>query len=105
VLRLESGTDRALFVGDLMHSPIQIVDPDTNSCFCEDPAEARATRRRLLGAAAEDNSLVIPAHLGGHGAAEVVRDGGGFAVKGWAPFSPYAGQDAGRTGERNTERA
>lgn len=49
VLRLESGSDRALFVGDLMHSPIQIHEPDANSCFCEDPAEARATRHAAPG--------------------------------------------------------
>ncbi|MEU5742195.1 MBL fold metallo-hydrolase, partial [Streptomyces tendae] len=89
VLRLESGSDRALFVGDLMHSPIQIHEPDANSCFCEDPAEARATRHKLLGAAVDSNALVFPAHLGGHGAAEVVRAGSKFAIKGWAPFARY----------------
>ncbi|GAB2964405.1 MBL fold metallo-hydrolase [Nonomuraea fastidiosa] len=89
VLTLESGSDRALFVGDLLHNPFQIHEPDANSCFCEDPAEARATRRALLGRAADENALIIPAHLGGHGAAEVVRDGGKFAIKGWAPFAPY----------------
>ena len=87
VVTLESGTDRALFVGDLLHSPLQIVEPDTNSCFCEDPAEASATRRRLLGRAADTNALVLPAHLGGHGGAEVVRDGNRFAIKEWAPFA------------------
>ncbi len=87
--RLESGSDRALFVGDLMHSPIQIVEPDANSCFCEDPAEARATRHKLLGSAVDSNALVFPAHLGGHGAAEVVREGSKFAVKGWAAFAKY----------------
>lgn len=70
VLRLESGSDRALFVGDLMHSPIQIHEPDANSCFREDPAEARATRRELPGSAVDSNALVFPAHLGGHGAAK-----------------------------------
>ncbi|MEU9609016.1 MBL fold metallo-hydrolase [Streptomyces sp. NPDC048057] len=86
VLTLESGTDRALFVGDLLHTPLQFVSPDTNSCFCEDPAEARATRRRLLGRASDTNALVLPAHLGGAGGAEVVRDGDGFAIEAWAPF-------------------
>jgi glyoxylase-like metal-dependent hydrolase (beta-lactamase superfamily II) len=89
VLTLASGTDRAVFVGDLVHNPVQILEPDANSCFCEDPAGARATRRRILGRAADDNALLIPAHLGGHGAAEVVRDGDAFAIKGWAPFAPY----------------
>jgi glyoxylase-like metal-dependent hydrolase (beta-lactamase superfamily II) len=89
VLTLESGSDRALFVGDLLHNPFQIHEPDVNSCFCEDPAAAVATRRELLGRAADTNALIIPAHLGGHGAAEVVREGDKFAVKGWAPFAPY----------------
>ncbi|MFE1931466.1 MBL fold metallo-hydrolase [Streptomyces sp. NPDC059474] len=87
VLALDSRGDRALFVGDMLHNPVQIVDPDTNSCFCENPAESRATRRRILGRAAEENTLVFPAHLGGHGAAEVRRDGGGFAIKEWAAFA------------------
>ncbi|UOZ02832.1 MBL fold metallo-hydrolase [Amycolatopsis sp. WQ 127309] len=87
VLTLDSGGDRALFVGDLLHTALQLVEPDTNSCFCEDPAQARATRRRLLGRAADTNALVLPAHLGGHGGAEVVRDGDRFAIKDWAPFA------------------
>ncbi|SHF61848.1 MBL fold metallo-hydrolase [Streptoalloteichus hindustanus] len=87
VLTLESGGDRALFVGDVLHNPVQIVAPDTNSCFCEDPAEARATRRRLLGRASDTNALVLPAHLAGHGAAEVVRKGDAFAIRAWAAFS------------------
>ena len=86
VLTLESGTDRALLVGDLLHTPLQIVEPDTNSCFCEHPAQARATRRRLLAWAADNNALVLPAHLGGHGGVQVERDGGRFAIKAWAPF-------------------
>ncbi|MFE6159391.1 MBL fold metallo-hydrolase [Streptomyces sp. NPDC056486] len=89
VLTLVSGTDRAVFVGDLLHSPVQLVDPEHNSCFCEDPVGARATRRRILGWAADRNALVVPAHLGGHGAAEVERSGDAFAIKGWAPFTPY----------------
>jgi glyoxylase-like metal-dependent hydrolase (beta-lactamase superfamily II) len=88
-LTLTSGTDRAVFVGDMLHNPVQLLEPDSNSCFCEDPALARATRRKVLGWAADNNALVIPAHLGGHGAAEVSRDGSAFAVKSWAPFSLY----------------
>jgi glyoxylase-like metal-dependent hydrolase (beta-lactamase superfamily II) len=87
VLALNSGTDRAVFVGDLLHTPLQFVQPDNNSCFCEDPIAARSTRRRILGKAADSNTLVFPAHLGGHGGAELTRDGEGFAIKQWAPFS------------------
>jgi glyoxylase-like metal-dependent hydrolase (beta-lactamase superfamily II) len=86
VLILESRGDRALFVGDLVHTALQLVEPDLNSCFCEDPAESRATRHKLLGQAAETGALVFPAHLGGHGAAEVERNGSTFAIKEWAGF-------------------
>jgi glyoxylase-like metal-dependent hydrolase (beta-lactamase superfamily II) len=87
VLACESGGDRALFVGDLVHTPLQIAEPETNSCFCEDPAESRTTRHKLLGHAAENKALVFPAHFGGQGAAEVERTGSKFAIKEWAAFS------------------
>lgn len=87
VLHLRSGTDRAVFAGDLLHSPVQILRPDYSSCFCDDPGQAAATRRSVLSEAADTGSLVIPAHFPGHGAAEVRREGGDFALAGWAPFS------------------
>ncbi|GAB7066069.1 MBL fold metallo-hydrolase [Mycobacterium hodleri] len=87
LLTLQSGTDRAVFVGDLLHTALQVAEPDVNSCFCEDPAEARATRRRVLGHAADTHTLVFPAHFGGHGAAEVRHQGDGFAVTQWADFA------------------
>ena len=90
VLKLESEGERAVFVGDLLHSPTQILRPDWNSCFCEDPAQARASRRKVLSWAADNNVLLVPAHLGGQHAAEVTRDGDNFAVKGWAPFTGNA---------------
>jgi glyoxylase-like metal-dependent hydrolase (beta-lactamase superfamily II) len=84
VLRLASGTDRAVFVGDLLHSPVQIVHPEHNSCFDEDPAAARRARTAMLARAADERELVIPAHFGGAGAAEVRRDGDRFRVSSWA---------------------
>ncbi|MFJ1864972.1 MBL fold metallo-hydrolase [Streptomyces sp. NPDC088097] len=87
VLRLDSGGERAVFVGDLLHSPVQILDPDHNSCFCMDPAGAAATRHRILGRAAEERELVVPAHFGGPGAVEVRREGPGFALSRWAPYA------------------
>ncbi|MEU9716429.1 MBL fold metallo-hydrolase [Streptomyces sp. NPDC047976] len=84
VLRLASGTDRAVFVGDLVHSPVQILAPSCNSCFCADPRQAAATRRQVLGRAAELRELVVPAHFGGGGAVEVHREGEGFGISRWA---------------------
>ena len=89
VLKLNSGSDQALFAGDLLHTPLQVMEPDHNSCFCEDPAGARATRRKLLGWAADTNALVLPAHFSGHSALEVTRDADTFAIKQWAPLPRY----------------
>ncbi|MFC6593657.1 MBL fold metallo-hydrolase [Kitasatospora paranensis] len=85
VLRLASGRDRAVFVGDVLHSPVQILRPECSSCFCLDPAQAADSRRRILDRAAAERELVVPAHFGGSGAVEVRRDGGGFAVHPWRP--------------------
>jgi glyoxylase-like metal-dependent hydrolase (beta-lactamase superfamily II) len=65
VLRLESGTDRALFVGDLIHTPLQMIETGHDTCLSEDEVEATRSRRRILEQAVESNSLVVPAHLTG----------------------------------------
>jgi glyoxylase-like metal-dependent hydrolase (beta-lactamase superfamily II) len=83
VLWLRSGTDRAVFVGDLFHSPLQMVHPDQGPCFDERPDQARRTRTGLLEAAVEQNALIIPAHFPGAGAVEVFRRGDGFHVRAW----------------------
>jgi glyoxylase-like metal-dependent hydrolase (beta-lactamase superfamily II) len=87
VVRLQSGTDRAVFIGDLLHSALQLEHPEFNSCFEEDEKQARASRRRMLEWAADNKALLLPAHLPGHGAAEVAREGSHFKIKEWAGFS------------------
>lgn len=86
VVSVESGGSSALFVGDMLHTPVQILQPELNCRFCEDPQQARVTRRTTLARAADSGALVIPAHLGGHGAARVRAEGEGFAITDWAPF-------------------
>ncbi|GAB3600450.1 MBL fold metallo-hydrolase [Kineococcus gypseus] len=86
VLHLESGDERAVFVGDIIHTPLQVIHPDHDTCLSEDPARASRSRRRILQEAADTNSLVVPAHLRGPGAFEVSHADGGFTLSGWAPF-------------------
>ncbi|MFD9035387.1 MBL fold metallo-hydrolase [Streptomyces sp. NPDC059567] len=81
VLRLASGADRAVFVGDLLHSPVQVLAPSCNSCFCLDARGAVTSRRRILERAAAERELVVPAHFGGGGVVEVRREGDGFALR------------------------
>ncbi|MEV0843211.1 MBL fold metallo-hydrolase [Actinocatenispora sera] len=84
VLRVASGADRAVFVGDLLHSPVQVLQPRYSSCFCEDEAAAAVTRRAVLGRAADDTELVVPAHFAQPGAVEVRRAGNRFDIVRWA---------------------
>ncbi|MEU6664543.1 MBL fold metallo-hydrolase [Streptomyces sp. NPDC046727] len=84
VLRVESGGERAVFVGDLLHSPVQILRPECSSCFCLDPKEAARTRQRVLERAAEERALVVPAHFGGAGAVQVRAARHGFSLHRWA---------------------
>ncbi|MFC7646946.1 MBL fold metallo-hydrolase [Streptosporangium lutulentum] len=92
VVWLESRDARAVFVGDLMHSPVQILHPGYKSCFDLDAETARASRRRVLAAAARTGATVFPAHFGGHGAVTVQPGPGpdAFAVS-WANLAPEAG--------------
>lgn len=90
VVKLNSGGDRALFAGDIIHTPLQLAEPGHDSCFCLDPAQARATRQALLGWAADTGALMLPAHLSGHSALEIERRGDAFAVKRWGPFPRYS---------------
>ncbi|MFB7629436.1 MBL fold metallo-hydrolase [Streptomyces sp. NPDC056149] len=86
VVWLRSGTHQAVFAGDLLHSPLQIVEPDDCPGFDEDEPRARSSRRRVLGEAADRGALLLPAHFPGPGAAEVRRAGDRFAVRAWAAW-------------------
>lgn len=77
-MRVESEGEVALFVGDIMHHPMQVHRPDWNSVYCEDPDEAARTRRRVLELAADQKARVVPAHFGGVHSVFVERRGDGF---------------------------
>ncbi|MEY9936791.1 MBL fold metallo-hydrolase [Streptacidiphilus sp. MAP5-3] len=89
VLRLASAGERAVFVGDLVHNPVQIVAPGCSSCLCLDPVQSAASRRRVLARAADERELLVPAHFAGPGAVEVRRagEGDGFAPGAWAALA------------------
>jgi glyoxylase-like metal-dependent hydrolase (beta-lactamase superfamily II) len=77
-MHVTSDGETAMFVGDIVHHPAQIYQPEWNSIFCEDAEQARETRRQVLFEAADREALLVPAHFGGAHAARVVREGTGF---------------------------
>ena len=89
VLWLEDGPG-AVFAGDLLHTPIQVLRPDDACSFDLDPAQARLSRRRVLAQAARAGSLVLPAHLAGQVELTLTTDPDtdGYAITGWAGLTP-----------------
>jgi len=77
-IELRSGDEEALFSGDVMHHPLQVVRPDWNSVFCEWQDEARASRRWALEHAAERRLLFFTPHFAESSAGYVTRHGDRF---------------------------
>ena len=75
---------RAVFCGDILHSPLQIVRPDVNSGYCI-RRTARSTRLGFLHRAADSGALVLPVHFGEPYCGYVRREGQGFRFEpaGW----------------------
>lgn len=82
VLEVESEGDVALFTGDILHHPMQVIRPDWNSVYCEDREVAAATRRRILDRAAAKGARIVPAHFGAPHSVFVERgDDGAFVPR------------------------
>ncbi len=62
-VRLFQGGGEAVITGDLMHHPLQMLEPGRNSSFCENPAQAARTRRAFLERHAERDVQVIGTHF------------------------------------------
>jgi len=78
-LRASSDGETAIFCGDVVHSPIEMVYPDVNTHACEDQVAARVTRRRMLEEAAEHGHVLVPAHFPHpYSTVKVRRAGDGF---------------------------
>ena len=74
------GKDRAFFVGDAMHSPLQVALPDLSTGFDTDRKQAAVTRRAFLDAAAADNRWLVPCHFRGPIAHKIKRAGNSFMI-------------------------
>lgn len=68
----------ALFWGDVVHHPIQLVRPDLAFFFDMDAPAAGATRKGLLERVAESDITCFPAHFRGTSAGQVKRDGDAY---------------------------
>lgn len=77
---LESKGQRGVFAADSMHSPFQVFRPDWFCGFDLIPADAEATRRRILERCAETDAMLMPAHFAAPHAYKVRAEGDGFVA-------------------------
>jgi len=77
-IEIRSRGQTALFSGDVMHSPMQVYQPDWNSVFCSGQDQARESRHWLLKHAAETDATLFAAHFPETSAGKVKRSGDGF---------------------------
>lgn len=62
-IELESKGRRAIFSGDVLHSPLQVPLWHWPTSVCSDPLLAVETRRKLLTHCCESGALLLPAHF------------------------------------------
>ena len=83
----ECGGERAIFWGDVVHHPVQLVRPELLMSFDGDPEVARDTRLRTLARAVDEELVCFPAHFRDPSAGRVLRDGHAYRYL----FLPQAG--------------
>ena len=77
--QIESGDDKMLIIGDLLHlALVQFAIPEISATFDIDPIEAAATRRQVLNYAAGNNIPIGGMHIVYPGIGKVETDGDGF---------------------------
>ena len=70
-----------VFCGDVIHHPLQIYAPHWNTQFCQDPEQARATRKHVLGYCAESGAWLFPTHFGAPHVAAIDERAGQFSAR------------------------
>lgn len=79
MVRARTAPRQALFCGDVVHHPLQILHPEVNSFACMHPDQSRLTRRRVLNECASDGHVLFPAHFGAPHFGRVTANGERFA--------------------------
>ena len=74
----QAGGPPALFWGDVVHHPLQMIRPELALPFDHDQQAAVRTRLELLDRAAHSDAICFPAHFADPSAGCVVRDGAAY---------------------------
>ncbi|MBV9552846.1 MAG: MBL fold metallo-hydrolase [Alphaproteobacteria bacterium] len=63
VIHARSGGASGVFIGDVLHHPLQCIKPAWSTMACTDPALSRVSRTRLIEEHADSGALILPAHF------------------------------------------
>src|ERR1700744_4976791 len=74
-------TDDAVFVGDIMHSPLQLQHPELSPRFDVDAARAAVTRKNFLERYCDTDTLCCTAHFPSPSTGKIRRKGDGFSCE------------------------
>lgn len=80
-INAQAGGPPALFWGDVIHHPVQMIRPDLPFAFDADPAAASLVRRATMERAADEGTICFPAHFRRTSAGTVQRDEDAFRYR------------------------
>ncbi|WP_433153035.1 MBL fold metallo-hydrolase [Actinomadura nitritigenes] len=80
VVEIQSPDGGAVLSGDVVHHPVQLLNPELTQAGDADPALARRTRDALLERCAREGLLMLPTHFPADHAFTVDRDGDAFRL-------------------------
>jgi glyoxylase-like metal-dependent hydrolase (beta-lactamase superfamily II) len=63
VIHARSGGERGIFIGDVLHHPLQCIRPEWSTLACTDANASRVSRTRLVREHADSGTLIMPAHF------------------------------------------
>lgn len=79
-VKIESGGQRAIITGDMIHHPCQIAHPEWSSTADVDGDASATTRADFLQAYADQPTLIIGTHFATPTAGHIVRDGADYRL-------------------------
>jgi glyoxylase-like metal-dependent hydrolase (beta-lactamase superfamily II) len=79
VIHARSGDDKAVFMGDVIHHPLQLLKPEWSTLACTDRDLSRETRTRLIEEHAEHGTRLFPAHFPSPTVGRIIRHGSTYS--------------------------
>jgi glyoxylase-like metal-dependent hydrolase (beta-lactamase superfamily II) len=78
VIHARSGSERSVFLGDVIHHQFQLMQPAWSTLACSDPALSNSTRTRLIESYADAGTRLLPGHFPAPTVGRIVRRGNSF---------------------------